>query len=329
VENSNISFFENKINHSLNFVTCIAIFAVICIHCELHYIGTEGLIIDALARFSVVIFFMISGFFSFYDDSTKAFNKYKHRINKLIKLLLIGSFLYFIYMLLADLPQFLELLNLDTIFNLVMFDITPFGFHLWFILALIYCYVLYYFLIKFHINPNRLYKFIPILVLFSLFLSEYCAKAGIFFSFEYYRNFLLMGLPFFTLGYLIHDKKDILIENISNSFLIGFGVFSFLLTILEVLTIGKLDIFLGTIIFSLCIFIWCIKNPNTLNFKITEFIGRKLHSSIYILHLMIYWIISPDLGYLNPIICFIPTTIICTIIYVIISKLKEKKMKFI
>ena len=79
-----------------------------------------------------------------------------------------------------------------------------------------------------------------------------------------------MGLPFFTLGYLIHDKKDILTEKISNSFLIAFGIFGLLLTILKVIVVGKLDVYIGTIIVSVCIFIWCVKNPDTLNFKITE-----------------------------------------------------------
>lgn len=96
-----------------------------------------------------------------------------------------------------------------------------------------------------------------------------------------------MGLPFFTLGYLIHDKKDILTEKISNSFLIAFGIFGLLLTILEVIVVGKLDVYIGTIIFSVCIFIWCVKNPDTLNFKINEFIGEKLYILIYILHLMV------------------------------------------
>lgn len=325
MRNSNIEASESKINHSLNFVKCIAVFAVICIHCGLFKIGTKGLIIDALCRFSVLIFFLIAGFFSFYPDDSKASDTYRRRTDKLIKMLLIGSILYFLYLAYAKLPELLAMLNLDTLFNLIILNATPFGFHLWFVLALIYCYVFYYVLIKFQIKPNTLYKFIPILIFFSLFVAEFSTKAGISFSIEYYRNFLLMGLPFFTLGYLISDKKDILTEKISNSFLIAFGIFGFLLTILEVLVVGKLDIFSGTVIFSLCVFIWCVKNPDTLDFKITEFIGGKLYGLIYVIHVLVYWIISPNLGYLNPIAVFITTTIICTIIYLIMNKLKNLK----
>lgn len=340
IKTSNIIQSENKINHSLNFLKFIAIFAVVTIHCDLWKIGTKGVVIDALARFSVIIFFLISGFFSFYADDSKALNTYKRRLNKLVKILLIASVLYFAYMAYAQLPNLLSKLNLDALFNLIIFNVAPFGFHLWFILTLIYCYILYYILIKFQAKPNTLYKFIPILILFNLFIGEFLtsficgfyAKGDIsssiklsFVTAKYYRNFLFMGLPFFTLGYLIHDKKDILMENISNLFLIAFGIFSLLLTILEVLLVGKVDVYMGTIIFSACTFIWCIKNPDTLNFKITEFIGGKLYGLIYVLHLMIIWIINPQLGYLNPIVCFIPTTIICAMIYFILRKIGWKK----
>ena len=340
IKTSNIIQSENKINHSLNFLKFIAIFAVVVIHCDLWKIGTEGIVIDGLIRFAILIFFLVSGFFSFYTDDSKALNTYKRRLKKLIKILLIGSVLYFVYMAYAQLPDLLLKLNLNALFNLIIFNIAPFGFHLWFILALIYCYIIYYILIKFQVKPNTLYKYIPILILFCLLLGEFFtllygefyAKGGISSSIElsfliskYYRNFLFMGLPFFTLGYLIHDKKDILIENISNSFLIAFGIFGLLLTILEVLIVGKVDVYIGTMIFSACTFIWCVKNPDTLNFKITEFIGGKLYGLIYILHLMIIWIINPQLGYLNPIVCFIPTTIICAIIYFILRKIGWQK----
>ena len=322
MENSNSIPSEKKINHSLNFIKVISLFAVICIHCLLFEIGTEGLVIDALARFAVPIFFMLAGFFSFYNnDDAKAYTTYKRRINKLIKILVIGSILYFVGMVYLQWDWLLSVLNLDALFGLIIFDITPFGYHLWFIQALIYCYILFCLLIRFQVKPNILYKFIPISLLACLFIGECCTKAGFEFTFEYYRNFLLMGLPFFTLGYLIHDKKDILMENTSNSFLIAFAIFGFLLTFLEVLVVGKLDIFCGSIISSVCIFLWCVKNPNTLNFKTTEFIGGKLYGLIYVLHVLIFWMIAPDFGYLNPIIVFIATVIICAIIHFTSNKL--------
>lgn len=70
----------NTINHSLNFLKFMAIFAVVCIHCGVFPIGgTKYLIIDAVSRFTVPIFFLISEFYSYYDDNSKALDKYKKR----------------------------------------------------------------------------------------------------------------------------------------------------------------------------------------------------------------------------------------------------------
>ena len=71
---------NNAINHSLNFLKFMAIFAVVCIHCGVFPIGgTKNLIIDAVSRFAVPVFFLISGFYSYYDDNSKALDKYKKR----------------------------------------------------------------------------------------------------------------------------------------------------------------------------------------------------------------------------------------------------------
>ena len=123
-------------------------------------------------RISTKPFFLISGFYSFYTDDSKALNTYKRRSNKLIKLLLIVSVLYF-YMVFAKFPDLLLKLNLNALLDLIIFNVTPFGFHLWFTLALIFCYLLYYTLIKLQIKPNTLYNYIPILILFSLVLGEF------------------------------------------------------------------------------------------------------------------------------------------------------------
>lgn len=319
----------NNVNHSLNFFKTLAVFGIICIHCSLINLGTGGLIINALSRFSVPIFFLISGFYSYYADNSVALNKYKSRLIKLITLFIIASFLYFAYNVFtnryADISSLLPLLSLGNIIRYIFFNIAPFGMHLWFLLALIYCYILYYLWIDFKGKPDILYKFIPILLFLFIIMSEFCTIMGISLPSEYYRNFLFMGLPFFTLGYLIHDKEYFIINKFSNLSLIIIGIFGMLLTIVEVLFVGKQDMFIGTIIYTICIFIWCIKNPNTFNFKITDYIGGKLYISMYVLHLIVVFMILPqNLGYLGPVICFIITAIISAIINFILEELNSE-----
>ena len=315
---------KGKINFSLNFVKTIAIFAVICIHCGLFYIGNKGLVIDALSRFAVPIFLLTSGFYSHFDDQSKALNKYKTRLVKLIKLFILANLIYLVYDILTNkniLSVFLQAFDLNNIFNYIFLNVSPFGFHLWFILVLICCYILYFILTKFSINPNVLYRYVPILLIACLFIGEFSQRVGLIYPIEYYRNFLLMGLPFFTLGYYIHDKKEVLINNISNFSIVILAIFGFLLTILEVLVVGKSDLFTGTILFTVFVFLWCVKNPDKLNFKITELIGGKLYTSIYILHPLVMYVIVLNYGYFNPVVHFILTTVLSGVIYLITSKL--------
>ena len=68
---------SKEINHSLNALKCLAIFAVICIHCDIYSIGLKGQMIVSFSRFAVPLFFLISGFYSYIDDDIEAISKYK------------------------------------------------------------------------------------------------------------------------------------------------------------------------------------------------------------------------------------------------------------
>lgn len=243
---------------------------------------------------------------------------------KLIKLLIIGNILYLLYDLwinqYAFLSALLQKFDLHNIVYYIIYDISPFGSHLWFIWALIYCYILFYILAKFSINPRKLYKFIPILLFALLFMAEFSKVIGITFPLEYYRNFLFMGLPFFTLGYFIRDRKGTLVK-LSDLSLVIFAALGFIFTIIEVIIAGKSDIFLGTIIFSVSVLLWCVKNPDKLNFKVTEFIGGKLYTSMYILHVLVLMILIQVIPYLLFVSCFVVTAMLSAVIYIITSRL--------
>lgn len=194
----------------------------------------EGFVIDAISRFAVPFFFMVSGYYSYFKDKNKALNKYKSRTAKLIKLLIISNVIYFIYFLITNQINFqnlyLSIFNIKNIFNVLFLNVSPTAIHLWFLQALIYCYIIYTVLIK--TNESNLTKFFPLLLIISLFIGEFSQKLGFTFPPTFYRNFLLMGLPFFTLGYMINDK-DGMINIFSNLSLSKLLIFSLLLTIFE------------------------------------------------------------------------------------------------
>lgn len=194
---------DNKnINYSMNVAKCLGIFAVICIHCTLFKFGRKGLVIDALSRFAVPLFFVISGYFSFYPNLERSLDKYKTRAYRLIKLLISSMILYFIfYVFVIRYHSFyysIYSITLGQIFNALIFNAYTYGPHLWFIGSLIYCYIFYYILGRFKFDYRKLYVLVPILLVSCLMLGEFAAFIGFkHIPITYYRNFLFMGLPFF------------------------------------------------------------------------------------------------------------------------------------
>ena len=325
---------DNKnINYSLNVAKCLAIFAVICIHCTLFKFGRKGLVIDALSRFAVPLFFVISGYFSFYPNLERSLDKYKTRAYRLVKLLISSMILYFIvYVFVIRYHSFYDSLfsiTLGHIFDVIIFNAYTYGPHLWFIGSLLYCYIFYYIIGRFKFDYRKLYVLVPILLVSCLMLGEFAAFMGFkHIPITYYRNFLFMALPFFILGYFMHDKQENLIGIFSDRNLILIMILSCLLVIIEVLTIGKLDLYVGSIIFAVALVLWCIKNPDKLNFKVAGFIGGTLYTSIYVLHLLVIRMLKMygiKYGYFNPIIVFVVTSVISFLIYEATLFIKQRE----
>lgn len=317
-----------EVNKSLNVIKCLAVFAVICIHCSLFKLGLFGEGIDALSRFAVPLFFLISGYYSYFKDNNYAMIKYKNRSIKLIKLLFLSNLAYLLIFFYNNHFNFdvvcSTICDLTLWINLAVFNDTPviFGSHLWFIISLIYCYALFVILKNFSFSISRLYKYIPILLLINIIFGEIFCSIGIHINYIYYRNFLFTGLPFFLLGYLIHDKQDYL-NIFSNKFLCYVILLSSVITIFElILTHNIINLYVGTIFLATSIFLWCILNPNRLDFKIMGYIGGKLYTYIYVLHPIIVGFVSFrfNLGYLNPFIVFGITTLVSSFIYILLME---------
>ena len=293
----------------------------------MYNLGTEGGIIVALSRFAVPFFFLLSGFFSYFEDASKAIEKYKVRCIRLLKLLIVSNIIYFIfYDVIRDfsISKWMSLIDVGQIYQYIIFNTSPTGGHLWFIQSLIYCYLLFFIMTKLDIKINKLYVYIPILLIFNLILGEFSRLTANPYSYYFHRNFFFTALPFFVLGYLIRDKKEKL-DIISNKFIIYSIALGILLTVLEFLTIGTVELYIGSIILATIIFIWCIINPEKLDWKISGWIGGKLYTPMYILHLIVYYSLIVDVydfGYLSPIVVFLLTVVISYFVYRIDKGLK-------
>ena len=153
-------------NHSLNVLKFFSAFAVICTHTINWHNGQIPLIIIELSTFAVPVFFLISGFYSYYENNSKANQKYKTRSIKLIKLIIISNLLYLFssFEVMSNLfTQHYQIMlsKLPSIPQFLVFNLGTYG-HLWFIGSLLYCYILFIILLKLNVKPKKLYKFIPV-----------------------------------------------------------------------------------------------------------------------------------------------------------------------
>lgn len=270
--------------NSIDILRMIAAFAVVIIH-------TPGInpYVNAVSRFAVPIFFMISGYFYCVSKEKK-----KLRIKKIFILMITVNILFFLFRFLLngiDFQYFIETFTLKRIMVFILLNESPVELHLWFLSALLYCMIVDYFVSGFF-NKRKKWLMAVIIVLFlGYFIVE-----GLGYSNLYMRNFLFFGLPYFWLGKLLRNVDVAKIK--FNNFVLILSII--LLTVMNLaekymlITYfdfnGARDQYIFTIFLSLAIFILALKNPLENPGKISGFIassGSKCSLGIYIIHLLI------------------------------------------
>jgi len=281
-----------KQNHFLYIIEAIACLSIIFIHAQIpSSIGTE---LKILSRFAVPLFFLISGYYNYFSSKEKLVN----RVKKMIKTFIFFSSIYllidFIFMQAGLLPIDFEPIDL---LYLIFFNYTNFiCYHLWFLLALIYTYV---FNIIFYKKKFSLKILIITLISIILFyVLEYLFKDTIERDtiLVLTRNWITIGIPFYYVGRLLKPNAKYL--KISNFVLIITLVLGIIFTNAEYLFLTKIldfkevgDLFLGTILIDLSLFILTLKNPSLIKNKFLEKIGKDYTLYIYLIHPLIIRII--------------------------------------
>ena len=150
-------------NKSLDAGKAMAAFGVVFIHVS--FPGQTGQIIKALARSAVPFFFMVSGYFCYYnrrntDRGKRITDKIPAKVQHILTLLAFAVLFYFLWESAMHLvekeaigPWLQEMVKKEHLKELFRYNSTsqlkP---HLWFLPALIYCYILDYFIEKLHLG---------------------------------------------------------------------------------------------------------------------------------------------------------------------------------
>ncbi len=320
--------------HSFDTFKAIAAIAVVFIHFGGFPIIDTG--VKLLARFAVPYFFMISGYFT--HGSNK--EHIKKSVLKLTRLFLLSALIYLIYNIISS--------GVDSIFKeITLFNaVKVFVFnspqitapHLWYLITIIYCYILYYIFGK--VKEKYLFFYICVALMIHLFAAEFLPivfnVSFVFTAPPIVRNVWIFGFPFFLLGFLAKSKEKTL-NNLLFSEVYAMFFTGVTLVLIEGLAIqtGKLhDLYIGNIIMVIAIFSFCLKKKDFGKQGIIEKIGKKYSLWIYILHPLVGGIICRNLilkGYifkwLMPIFILFVTLIVSILIVFISNKIKLLKRK--
>ena len=134
--------------------------------------------------------------------------------------------------------------------------------HLWFLPALLYCYLLFALAARFQICKQA-YVLIPVLLLVHFGMEEFSTLLfpEKHFRVMQFRNYLFTGFPFFMLGHLIHrhqEKLEAWFAGKKVLLLYGMVAGGGIASLLEYRYFGKLELFLGSVFMAVGLFLIAI-----------------------------------------------------------------------
>lgn len=282
-------------NYCLDFFKGIACIFVVFMHCE--FPGVTGIAVQAISRFCVPFFFMVSGYYCFRPsmqqaDAQQVENSTKGVIKKkalhIAKITLYAFLFYLAFILLQQAFFHNQDLSVNKvkIVSWLVFN-QPFirAGHLWFLFALLYAYIFYGLLEHFNLRKFA-YRLAAALFVMYICLAQGVHLAGIEIPNMYYRNWLIEAFPYFMLGHWIHENQDKI--NISNKVLIIIIIVTTLLCWVERWIMGRdFGVNIVTIPQVFALFVYGVKNPTRHEGAIQR-LGLECSMLVYILHIAIW-----------------------------------------
>lgn len=251
-------------------------------HCE--FPGFFGTVVQAVSRFSVPFFFMVSGYFCYYPEE-QGYNSAiaRRKVMHIGRIVLWSSLFYLLFAFV-----------LKGTYTVRRHDMMAFGVfnqpfiivgQLWFLYALLYDYLAFGLIWKGK-KIKWFYRISAILFVVYICLAQGAHLCGIEIENMYYRNWLIEGLPFFFAGHWIHANQEKI--RISDKALILIILISTLLCLAERRLLGRdfgVNIMTFPQVFAL--FIYAVRFPDRHRGIIQE-IGKRYSMWVYILHPFVF-----------------------------------------
>lgn len=297
---------EKERNASIDALKGIACIAVVFMHCE--FPGDFGELVQCLTRWSVPLFFTVSGYFFRKETVAECIRKVKH----ILKIIGFSMLFYVPFAICEQLAlgggvqlvvyfwQEFTLVNLLAwlVFNSPAFVIGQ----LWFLFALLYVYIAYAMMIR--LQLTRYSKVLLALLLtihfvlaYGMFLTGHPIATG------FYRNFLFEGLPFFLMGRMFFLESQNWDENrIDKASKLGTVLIcvGLIFSVLEIMWLGRgFSVHIASVIVLLGMLLWARKNRNLRVMKPFVTLGKDYSLLVYIVHIAVMRLFDYLLSYLG------------------------------
>lgn len=260
--------------------------------------------IQPLTRCAVPCFFIISGYLIFADDKLKFENKLKSGIIKIFRIF-VWSNLFFamIRIFQAFKDNDFSFLNFEAFAKFFLLNESPFGFHLWYIGAYLYTLIIVLFLTKNNRLNYAYWAILPLLIVDLCFGKYSLVLWKKEFSYILVRNFICVGLPYFSIGMLIkHLKEKVLCFNYLQIFTLG-GVI-FLTSLMEKKLLVELNLnatrdnYISSTFLAISLFLLFLSTKQT-KVSILSALGEKDSLYIYIFHPLFMMLFSFIIRYFS------------------------------
>lgn len=284
---------RGKRNTTLEFFKLLSACLVVVGHIGLY--GKINLPYNAAARFVIPFFYISSGFFCYKSSPEKVLKIVK----KLLVVYLIAELVYNIYNITelinfggvgAILPYYASICNLGTLKMYLLVNLSPTFEPLWFLLAMLYCHVMQYFVSRWRIGDRLVFAFSALGLLALMFLSEGMNALGRPLPPYYYRNFLIMGYPLMGLGMFVRKYRERFMK-LHTGPLLGLIVLGLTEEVLSALYLGRGELYLGSYVVAVCLMVICLKYPELSFCRKFEAVS-SFSLFVYLSHMLIYNIIK-------------------------------------
>lgn len=284
-----------KFNASLNVLKLAAVWAVVVLHAPVPD-GRLAELFNCLSRFAVPVFFMASGYFCPDPSAPNALAHMRRKTARVFWFMAAGNAVYLLFELalcvLRSQPLrtwFAANLTRQTLRYFVLYGLSPVGYHLWFLTALLTCFlVVWAFYALDFMRHDAVYALIPVCLLLGLVLGEAATAQEVRFQQVTQRNWLTLGLGFFLLGHYLRRYGQPVAERVKTRTLWLLALGGSAVAVAERWMLSEaVDLYLGSCVAATALFLLALKCPDACaapRWRWAVWLGGRPSFLIYLLH---------------------------------------------